>query len=236
MNGPGKSIAGAGAGTLRVVSYNVRALRDDRAALVRVIRDLKPDLLCMQEAPRLLGWRLRLAALARDTRLLYVAGGGTTFGVALFSSLAVDVRTVREHRLTRTPGLHRRGAVTAEVHALDTRFAVAAVHLGLIAKERKRHASEIDDALAGHEVPEGIVAGDLNEQPDGPVFRSWAAKRVDCAGRDETPTFSTSAPRRRIDAVLAGSQLRPVRYQVVDNADVRAASDHRPVVVDFAVS
>ncbi|MET0712639.1 MAG: endonuclease/exonuclease/phosphatase family protein, partial [Jiangellaceae bacterium] len=43
--------------SLRVVTYNVRSLRDDRDALVRVIRGLSADVVCMQEAPRRLRWR-----------------------------------------------------------------------------------------------------------------------------------------------------------------------------------
>ena len=39
---------------LRVATYNIRALRDDRRAVVRVITALDADLVCVQEAPRFL--------------------------------------------------------------------------------------------------------------------------------------------------------------------------------------
>jgi endonuclease/exonuclease/phosphatase family metal-dependent hydrolase len=43
--------------TLRLLSYNVRSLRDDASAVARVIRAAEPDLVCIQEAPRLFRWR-----------------------------------------------------------------------------------------------------------------------------------------------------------------------------------
>ncbi|MFC7643570.1 endonuclease/exonuclease/phosphatase family protein [Streptosporangium lutulentum] len=36
---------------IRVASYNVRSMRDDTAALGRVITGLRADVLCVQEAP-----------------------------------------------------------------------------------------------------------------------------------------------------------------------------------------
>jgi endonuclease/exonuclease/phosphatase family metal-dependent hydrolase len=75
---------------LRVLSYNVRGLRDDRAALADVVRSVDPDVVCVQEAPKYLRWRSKCASLAREWGLLYVAGGGSTGGTALFAHLRVD--------------------------------------------------------------------------------------------------------------------------------------------------
>ncbi|MDQ1664772.1 MAG: hypothetical protein QOH75_803, partial [Actinomycetota bacterium] len=72
---------------LRVLSYNVRGLRDDRAALADVVRSVDPDVVCVQEAPKYLRWRSKCASLAREWGLLYVAGGGSTGGTALFAHL-----------------------------------------------------------------------------------------------------------------------------------------------------
>ena len=46
-------------------------------------------------------------------------------------------------------------------------------------------------------------------------------------------TYSTVAPVRRIDAVFANPRLQPVKAEVIDTADVRIASDHRPLVVEY---
>ena len=52
-------------GRLRVATYNIRALRDDGEAVVRVVRSLEADVVCIQEAPRFLFWRRRCHRLAR---------------------------------------------------------------------------------------------------------------------------------------------------------------------------
>ena len=221
--------------SLRVVSYNVRSLLDDRTAVVRVIRDIRPDLLCLQEAPRRLRWRARCAALARDTGLLYVGGGGTTGGAAMLAALRVDVRSTLEYRFSRTPGLHQRGAVAALVEFGGATVVVASVHLGLDAAERVRHRGELVGLLDRFGCSVTVIAGDINERPEEDVWRAIAAEFRDAGGSDDTPTFSTRVPRRRIDGVFVRGPARIVSYRVVDGVDVAAASDHRPVVVDIDV-
>jgi endonuclease/exonuclease/phosphatase family metal-dependent hydrolase len=221
--------------SLRVVTYNVRSLRDDRDALVRVICGLSADVVCMQEAPRRLRWRARCAALARDTGLLYVGGGGTAGGSMMLVSLRVDVRSTLEYRFSRTPGLHERGAVAAVVELGGAAAVVASVHLGLDSTERLRHRSELValvDRFGGHVT---VLAGDINERPDMPAWRAIADDFTDAGAADDTPTFSTRNPRSRIDGVFVRGPARVASYGVVDGADVQAASDHRPVVVDVEI-
>ena len=221
--------------SLRVVTYNVRSLRDDRDALVRVIRGLSADVVCMQEAPRRLRWRARCAALARDTGLLYVGGGGTAGGSMMLASLRVDVRSTLEYRFSRTPGLHERGAVAAVVELGGAAAVVASVHLGLDSTERLRHRSELVGMVDRFGGQVTVLAGDINERPDMPACRAIADEFTDAGAADDTPTFSTRDPRRRIDGVFVRGPARVASYGVVDGADVQAASDHRPVVVDVDV-
>lgn len=221
--------------SLRVVTYNVRSLRDDRDALVRVIRGLSADVVCMQEAPRRLRWRARCAALARDTGLLYVGGGGTAGGSMMLASLRVDVRSTLEYRFSRTPGLHERGAVAAVVELGGAAAVVASVHLGLDSTERLRHRSELVGMVDRFGGQVTVLAGDINERPDMPAWRAIADEFTDAGAADDTPTFSTRDPRRRIDGVFVRGPARVASYGVVDGADVQAASDHRPVVVDVEV-
>ena len=221
--------------SLRVVTYNVRSLRDDRDALVRVIRRLSADVVCMQEAPRRLRWRARCAALARDTGLLYVGGGGTAGGSMMLASLRVGVRSTLEYRFSRTPGLHERGAVAAVVELGGAAAVVASVHLGLDSTERLRHRSELVGMVDRFGGQVTVLAGDINERPDMPAWRAIADEFTDAGAADDTPTFSTRDPRRRIDGVFVRGPARVASYGVVDGADVQAASDHRPVVVDVEI-
>jgi endonuclease/exonuclease/phosphatase family metal-dependent hydrolase len=219
--------------SLRVVSYNVRSLRDDRDAVVRVIRELAADVVCVQEAPRRLRWRGRCAALARDAGLLYVGGGGTTGGSMMLASLRVDVSSTLEYRFSRTPALHQRGAVAAAVELGGATAVVASVHLGLDEAERLRHRAELVGLVDRFGCRVTVLAGDINERPDRPVWRAIADEFTDAGATDDTPTFSTRDPRRRIDGVFVRGPARVAAYGVVDGMDVLAASDHRPVVVDL---
>ena len=81
---------------IRIISWNVHGLRDDTRALARIVRELDPDVMCVQEAPKFWRWRAKVAALARECGLIYVAGGGTTGGSALLVHLRVDVEASTE--------------------------------------------------------------------------------------------------------------------------------------------
>ena len=68
-SGPGELPASGQVGgdaVVRVLSYNVRSLRDDPAAVARVVRACAPDLVLVQEAPRFFRWRKPLGRLAAE--------------------------------------------------------------------------------------------------------------------------------------------------------------------------
>ena len=58
---------------LRVLSYNLHSLRDDRRALAEVVRGVAPDVAILQEAPRRFRWRQKSAPLARFERQCAIA-------------------------------------------------------------------------------------------------------------------------------------------------------------------
>jgi endonuclease/exonuclease/phosphatase family metal-dependent hydrolase len=219
----------------RVVAYNVRSLRDDRSAVIRVLRELDADIVCIQEAPRFFRWRSKCAALARESGLLYAGGGRTADGVAMLAAQRVDVSSVIEYRLSRTPRLIRRGVVSARIHKAGAWCAVASVHLGLDAEERPRHQREIVGVVDRYESPVTILAGDINETPDMSTWRALAAEFTDAGAPDNAPTFSARNPTRRIDAVFVRGPATVQSCWVVDGPDVEVASDHRPVVADLDV-
>lgn len=220
-------------GTLRVMTYNLRGLREEVDALVEVVRAARPDVLAVQEPPR--GWRgrSRLRRFAARTGLRVVVGGGGSRTTAL---LVVPHRSVRDAaglRLPWRPGLTRRGVATARVDGVR----VVVVHLGLRASERGRHVDLLARRLLHGADGPVVVAGDLNERPGGP---SWAAL-TDAAGglqdaatvRDaDQPTYPADVPRVRIDVVLVDGRLSVLDARVPDDAAVGVASDHRPLVVD----
>lgn len=227
---------GSAAVPVRLVSYNVRGLRDDAAAVAQVLRELDPDVVCLQEAPRRLAWRGRCAALARRSHLLYAGGGGTAGGTALLTAVRVDVREVQEHHLRRTPGLRRRGVVLAVLGKGRARFSVASVHLGLDPAERARHLTDINGLVNQVARPAGpvtVVAGDVNETPGELTWTRLAGQYVDAGASDPTPTVAAARTRHRTDGVFVRGSAEVVSYQVIDSPLATKASDHRPVVVDL---
>ncbi|WP_298322772.1 endonuclease/exonuclease/phosphatase family protein [Haloactinopolyspora sp.] len=221
---------------LRVLSYNIHGLRDDAHAVARVLRAADADVVCLQEAPKFLAWRGRCAALARRSDLLYAGGGGTTGGTALFTSIRVDVREVQEHQLRRTPGLTKRGVVIARLAKNGVEFSAASIHLGLDPAERARHLTDITGLVNRLGLATTVIAGDINEKPDAMTWARLVTQYTDAAAGDDTPTFSATNPRRKIDGIFVRGGIEVESARVVDSPDVRAASDHRPVVADLVLT
>jgi endonuclease/exonuclease/phosphatase family metal-dependent hydrolase len=227
----------------RVMTYNVRGLKDDAAVLARVVRAADPDVLCVQESPRLLRWRSRCARLARECGLTYVTGGGTSGGTVVLAHLRVKVRSSEAALLSESPRLHRRGWASAVLERQGTSVRVTSIHLGLDAEERQRHVRELLAALPPEEaLAADVVAGDLNEPPGAPAWSALVdAGFVDLAGAPARPTFPAHRPRVRLDSVLArprpvGDATADVPAELADwaaPATVDRATDHLPVLVDL---
>ncbi|WP_017622303.1 endonuclease/exonuclease/phosphatase family protein [Nocardiopsis chromatogenes] len=229
------------AGTrFRLLTYNIRAMRDSRPALYRVIRACSPDVVCLQEAPRLLLWRLHRRALQRATGLV-PAVDRRSCGLAVLVRPGVAVLDARHTLLTRRRGLHRRAVSMALVEVGGRSVTVASTHLDLEEAARCDHAREVLEHL--RRFADGtprVLAGDVNGTPGGAAWRIITAELADAgaaAPLGEAATFSARRPRHRIDAVFCGPGARVLASGVpvdeVDRADVEAASDHRPVVADL---
>jgi len=136
--------------TLRVLSYNVRSLRDDKAAVdARVIEEAEPQVVCIQEAPRFLRWRSRAAAARPPIRPGRHHGGRPAAGNLLLCHLAVTVHSTAAITLSPRRGTHRRGAAVAVCSLAGQRFALVGTHLDLHAGDRLRHAHELCQAARG---------------------------------------------------------------------------------------
>lgn len=228
-----------GSAVIRVLSYNIRSLRDDEEALARVIRACAPDLVFLQEAPRFFRWRKHAARLAAKCDLVVLGGGATAAGPLLMCSLRVFVERTEDVLLPHTPGLHRRGFATAVVRIGSARAGLVCAHLSLDRAERRVQADRLLDRVAALDTPYGIAAGDVNEGPDGPAFGQLAGTLQDCwsvAPWGGERTFPVSAPDRRIDAVFATKGVEvlgcgvPAGLPGVTTADLVAATDHLPVL------
>ncbi|MFE7772347.1 endonuclease/exonuclease/phosphatase family protein [Streptomyces sp. NPDC057445] len=233
-----------GSAIVRVLSYNVRSMRDDEDALARVIRACRPDLVFVQEAPRFFRWRKHAARLAAKSELVVLSGGATAAGPLLMCSLRATVERTEDVLLPLTPGLHRRGFATAVVRFGRARTGLLSCHLSLRSDERYAQAGMLLDRLAAMDVPHAIAAGDINERPGGRSFRRLAGQLQDCWAVSPwggEHTFSPADPRRRIDAVFATPGIEvlgcgvPSGLPGVSAHDLRAATDHLPVLAALHV-
>lgn len=233
-----------GSAVVRLLSYNIRSMRDDTAALARVIRACAPDVVCVQEAPRFFRWRKKAARLARATGLMYVTGGATTAGPMLLAGLRAHVERTDDTLLPRSPGLHQRGLATAVLRFGGARLAVVSTHLSLAGAERYEQAGLVLAHVRALGEPHVVVAGDLNERPKGPSFQRLTAELQDgwVAGPWGGRHTSTALdPKKRIDAVLATEAVEvlgcgvPAGLPGVSPADLRDATDHLPVLAALRV-
>lgn len=233
-----------GSAVIRVLSYNIRSMRDDIDALARVIAACAPDLVLIQEAPRFFRWRKKLARLAAASGLVTLTGGGTAAGPALLCSLRATVECTEDMLLPLTPGLHRRGFATAVVRFGGARLGVLSCHLSLQSDERYAQAGLLLDRVDGFGTEHAVAGGDLNDRPTGRTFRRLAAALQDCWAVKPWGGEYTSIPTdpyQRIDAIFATPGIEvlgcgvPSEHDGVTTDDLRAATDHLPVLAALRV-
>lgn len=226
------------AGTL-VASYNVHKCvgvdgRFDPERIARVIAEIGPDVIALQEADKRFGERhglLDLGWLERETGLLPVPletrgrSHGWHGNLVLFrQGLVRDVHPVA------LPGLEPRGAVVVDLDMEDgTPLRLVAAHFGLLRRSRSQQARMILDIMRAREDRLTLLMGDLNEwrlgrrsalEALGPAFGSLPAP---------VPSFPAGLPLLALDRIIANRPevLSPV--EVHDTPLARAASDHLPI-------
>ncbi|REE99538.1 endonuclease/exonuclease/phosphatase family protein [Thermomonospora umbrina] len=230
---------------VRVLSYNIRSMRDDTAALARVIRGCEADVVCLQEVPRFLLWRAKRWRLARMTGLR-VASSRREAGLAVLAGPRGRVVHAAYHLLTPVPRLHRRGLALAVLEFDGTRLIAASTHLDLRSDARRRHTAEVIELLERARRRFGapvVLTGDVNEEPGGPSWTLLADAYADAyatAPRGAGHTYSSRDPRRRIDGVFADRRIEVIGCGVPEApalaADYPRATDHRPVLADLRLT
>ena len=223
--------------SLRVLTYNVHGLHDDRRALAAVVRAAAPDIAIVQEAPRRFRWRTKCAELAHSWGMVYAAGGLPALGNLIVTTQRVRVRQTWCIRYPLTPGRHLRGAVFARCSITgsdgdEVSFVVAGTHLATDDAERPGQARAF--AEAARAITDPVIVGlDANETPGGPSWALVADGRTDAAlaCADDRPTFPSAHPARRLDAVFVDPRWTVTGYEAIATASAVAASDHLPVLV-----
>jgi len=244
--------------TLRIVTYNVHSCvgLDGRLSIPRianVLARIDADVVALQELDvnrMRSGRRDQAHELARllgmDNVIFHPAISSTDehYGDAILSRR--PIRLIRAAELPgRTLGKHRepRGAIWARLELAGLDVDLINTHLGLSAEERSLQAADLlGPDWTGH-VERGdaaILLGDFNAAPDTAAYRALAAEFQDCqtavAGRPPERTWFSPWPLARIDHVFFRGPLVVRSVRVLRNLRTTVASDHLPLVVDFAAA
>ncbi len=221
---------------VRVVSYNVRSLRDDADAVAAILRDLAPDLVCVQEAPRFLFSRSKCAALAAAAGMAVLSGGRSAAGNLLLGGARVHLVRASQFRLPRSGRRHRRAVAVAAVEVDGAPVTLAGTHLSLDPLERDKQARRLVSRLPEQTV---VLGADVNDSPGSPTWQVLTEVLSD--GYAVRPaggelTFPARDPNRRIDGVFVSSDITVTGCGVPPGlANPAAATDHLPVVADLMV-
>ena len=205
--------------------------------LHQLVRAVDPDVLVVSEAPkRPVTWRRDVRRLASRLRMEYVAGGRPAGDNMILVRPGIEVRSVSEVVMPTPRFQPRRGVVSAQLKVRGELFAVTGCHLTLQDHLRMAEVRRVLAEAARLRGP-GVLAGDLNEEPQGSCWRAFEAAGWTDPGRGRGwPTFPSDEPRKRIDALFTRGALVVDQYgdPGVPAALQAAASDHRGVLADLS--
>lgn len=242
--------------SLRVLTYNIHGCEgmDGRVSprrISRVVSNYAPDIIALQEID--LGRRRSRAedqagiiAKMLEMHAVFcptVTHGEEHYGHALLSRWPIEV--VKRAFLPNDPKSwwpEPRAALWARVVIGARRLNVITTHLGLGVEERRRQMT----ALTGPEwlgaVPadeDVLLCGDFNATPGSVPYRLAAQKlrdaQVSLKGHIPLRTFSSTRPFARLDHIFASAGFVPEKIIVPRDRTARLASDHFPLIVDFAI-
>lgn len=250
---------------LRVVTYNVHYCKglDGRFAperIARVLRDLDPDIVALQELdcgrPRSRG-EDQLAFIAGELGLQHafcpsIDINGERYGHGMMTCEGINV--VQRARLPDggVSVIEPRDALHVSTTIDGRRISLIGTHLGLAYRERAAQIDRLlEPDLLGNLTGESpvIFLGDLNLAPGGKLYRRLVASWSDANGhsvfRDvqahapnhvAAKTFPSFLPLRQLDHIFVTSHFTIKNVQSPANLLTRRASDHLPLAVDLELN
>ena len=225
---------------LRIASYNIqKAIGQDYrrrpTRTVAVLRELKADVVVLQEADRRFGERAAAVppSLIRQHTDLVPAELATRPKSLGWHGNAVlvrrGVRVLKTKRLV-LPFFEPRGAVEVVVELDAGPLVVIGAHLALTTKWRRRQAEQLAEFAGRADMPV-VLCGDLNEWPNAGA--GLEPLRTVFTEHAPGKTFPAIRPVAALDRFYASGGLQ-LRARVHDTPIARAASDHLPILADAA--
>lgn len=222
-----------------VASYNVHKCvgvdrKFDPERIVRVIREIGPDVMALQEADNRFGDRAGLLDLGRlemETGLVPVPVSGNGKGHGWHGNVLLFKRgTVRDVHQIKLPGLEPRGALVAEIDMDENRtLRVIAAHLGLLRRSRSEQARVVLDIMNSPDEKPTLLLGDLNEWRLGNRSALNTLHTTFGPSPPAVPTFPSSLPLLALDRIMANRHGMVSSVEAHDTPLSRVASDHLPL-------
>lgn len=223
---------------LRVASYNIQKgmghdLRRKPRRTLAVLREMRADVVILQEADRRFGPRMSALPEEQLDRLTPYSPADVRVrpGSIGWHGNAVLVRdglkVIKTKRLA-LPHFEPRGAVMAVVELDGGPLIVVGAHLALATRHRRDQAAELAEFAERADMPL-VMGGDLNEwtRKGGGLEPLQTALSEHMPG----PTFPAFRPVAPLDRFYHCGALA-VSASVHDSPLARVASDHLPIVAD----
>ena len=224
----------------------------DLPRVAQVIRDSDLDVVGLQEVDRHFGERSNFVDqatwLARELNMHVVYGANLDldplspdqprrqYGTAILSN--APILEWDNTYLPRFGNHEQRGLLRARINVRGVPVQVYNTHLQHNdAAERVAQAQAIAQ-LIGTPQDSVVLVGDLNATPDAPEIRTLVENLVDAwesAGVGDGYTYPTEDPDHRIDYILQSADVVARTIAVLTSPLATSASDHLPVVAEFAL-
>ena len=222
----------------RLMTYNIFMGGRRGSALHGVIQDARPDVLLVNESPKqILMWKRQCRRLTDRWGMRFVAGGRPGGSNMIAIGPGVAVKAAGAEVLPQPLFQPRRGIAWAQLRLEGPLLGVVCCHLSL---DRDRRLHEVTRVIEVARKLRGpvVIAGDLNEPPNGPSWQRLREAGFIDHGSKRWLTFPADAPEKRIDAlVVRGAAM------VLSHGDpglpaerLAAASDHRPVLAELELT
>ncbi len=238
---------------MRIVSYNVHAafgndgVRSEQR-VAEVLSECAPDVVALQELDctrRRSGGVDQARCIAAWLEMESLFHPAYEFRMEKFGDAVLSRHPMRLVRAGALPGKpswppgERRGALWVEIEAEGALWQVFNTHFGLGRFERRIQA----EALAGPrwvecsdpEAPT-VICGDFNSPPGGVVHGYLSARWREVLPLDQGKTFPSWYPLVRLDHFFVRGGVRSLGARVHQSRLSRVASDHLPVVAEFATA
>lgn len=227
---------------LRVLTYNIHHAEGidgvvDLERIAAVIRDVTPDVVCLQEVDRHLPRTANTDMPAQLAKLLdmnVVFGPNYHFDGGEYGNTILTRLPIVRHENFLLPGpddAEPRGVLRVDVDVNGTAVSVFNTHWGLRPEERLEQARAVRKHVRYHE--HVILAGDLNAVPDSTPLKLLRNRLHDSAHVAAPNTDLNTVRNRRIDFILYSPNFKAVRARVIRSEEAKEASDHLPYLADI---